>query len=75
MGYTVILDDYCTILDRSIDATVVQTAAINRIYVIYLNQLILLQELKSELDLKMNSAIEESAAPRKNRAHQLFHAG
>jgi hypothetical protein len=55
MGYTVILDDYCTIVDRDTDATVVQTAAINGIYVIYLNQLIHLQEQ----NLKMNSAVEE----------------
>ncbi len=59
MGYTVILDDYCTIVDRDTDATVVQTAAINGIYVIYLNQLIHLQELKLEQNLKMNSAVEE----------------
>ncbi len=59
MGYMVILDDYCTIVDQDTDATVVQTAAINEIYVIYLNQLILLQELKFEQNLKMNAAIEE----------------
>ncbi len=59
MGYMVILDDFCTIVDKVTDATVVQTAAINGIYVIYLNQLILLQELKLEQNLKMNAAIEE----------------
>jgi hypothetical protein len=48
MGYMVILDDYCTILDKNTDATVAQTATINGIYVIYLNQLIFLQELKSK---------------------------
>lgn len=37
----------------------VQTAAINGILIIYLNQLILLQELKLERNLKMNSGIEE----------------
>ncbi len=37
----------------------VQSAAINGIYVIYLNELIHLQELKIEKNLKMNSAIEE----------------
>jgi hypothetical protein len=60
MGYMVILDDYCTIVDKDTDTTVVQTAAINGIYVIYLNQLINLQELKLEQGLKMNSAIEET---------------
>ena len=29
MGYMVILDDYCTIVDRDTDATVVQAASIN----------------------------------------------
>jgi hypothetical protein len=59
MGYMVILDDYCTIVDRETDVTVIQTASINGIYVIYLNQLIQLQELKLEQNLKMNAAIEE----------------
>jgi hypothetical protein len=57
--YMVILDDYCTLVNKVTDATVVQTATINGIYVIYLNQLILLQELKLEQNLKMNAAIEE----------------
>ncbi len=48
-----------TIVDRETEAAVVQTAAINGIYVIYLNQLILLQELKLEQNMKMNAAIEE----------------
>jgi hypothetical protein len=37
---------------------VVETAAISGIYAIYLNQIILLQELKLEQNLKMNAAIE-----------------
>ncbi len=59
MGYTVILDDFCTIVDRDTDVMVVQTASINGIYLIYLNQPILLQKFKLEQDLKMNSAVEE----------------
>jgi hypothetical protein len=55
----VILDDYCTIVDRDTDATVVQIAAINGMYVIYLNRLIHLQELKLEQNLKNNCSIEE----------------
>ncbi len=46
-------------VDRETYVAVVQSAVINGICVIYLNELIHLQELNLEQNLKMNSAIEE----------------
>lgn len=58
MGYTCIFDDYLTVIDREKDITLLRSPQINGIYLIKLNELIFLQELKLNETVQMNHVME-----------------